>query len=172
MKFKPAAYIAEMKGMVDAAIQKIAQENATFEIYTASIWTDANAAASVINFDSKRNSDEKVSRSSEFNKEQFAYWINRGDLVMAELFNQVTDRNCNPADFELRDFMTIENSSVPHNWEIKTNGNCWSQLEPALMEVGEYAFQKMRTLNINVDFELGVNGKLDWYQFTWPKREL
>jgi len=45
-------------------------------------------------------------------------------------------------------------------------------LEPALMEVGEYAFQKMRTLNINVDFELGVNGKLDWYQFTWPKREL
>jgi hypothetical protein len=171
MKFRPAAYIAEMKLMVDEAIQKIVCENPIFKIYTASIWTDANAAASAINFDSKRNSDEKVSRSNEFSKEQHAYWVKQGDFEMAELFNQVTDRNCNPADFELRVFMTIKNSSFPHGWEHKTNGKCWSQLEPALMEVGEYAFQKMGTLKIHVDFELGVNGKLDWYQFTWSKRE-
>lgn len=44
MKFKPAVYIAEMKLMVDAAIQKIVNENQAFEIYTVSIWTDANAA--------------------------------------------------------------------------------------------------------------------------------
>jgi hypothetical protein len=170
MKFTPAAYIAEMKGMVDEAMQKIARENPSFEIYTASIWTDANAAGSAINFDSKRNSDGKVSRSNEFNKEQHAYWLKQGDLKMAELFTQGSDRNCNPADFELRSFMTIQNSSIPRDWEHKTDGKCWSRLEPALLEVGEYAFQKMSSLNIHADFELGVNGKLDWYQFTWPKR--
>jgi hypothetical protein len=37
------------------------------------------------------------------------------------------------------------------------------------MDVGEYAFQKMSVLKTHIDAELGVNGKLDWYQFTWPK---
>src|SRR5580698_10593831 len=102
MKFKSAAYIAEMKQLVDEALEKVTRENPDFEIYTIGIWTDANAAASAINFDSKHNSDEKCQKSNEFNKKQNEYWTSQGDFEMAELFQQQLQRNCNPADFELR----------------------------------------------------------------------
>jgi len=172
MKFKSTAYIAEMKQLVDQSLEKIARENPDFEIYTIGIWTDANAAASAVNFDSKRNSDEKCQRSNEFNKKQNEYWITQGDCKMAELFQQQLHRNCNPADFELRNFLTITNRSVPRHWEEKTDGAYWAELEPALKEVGEYAFQTMGKVKMHADIEVGVNGKLDWYQFTWTNKSI
>jgi hypothetical protein len=169
MKFKYSMYIDEMKKLIDDALDKINRENPEFEIYTVSIWTDANAAASAINFDSKSNSDIKCRKSNEFNEEQKKYWTSRGGIEMAKLFEPETGRNCNPADFHLRNFSTIKNRSVPSRWEERTDGKCWTELEPALKEVGEYTFQKMTAAKVRSDLEVGVNGKLDWYQFTWAK---
>ncbi len=169
MKFKSAVYFAEMKPFINDAIEKLANNNPEFEIYTVALWTDANAAVSAISFDSKLNSDEHCRKSNEFNEKQKEYWTSRGDIKMAELFTAHSVRNCNPADFELRNYLKIENRSFPRNWEEKTGGNCWEVLEPVLKEIGEYLFQALINSRMHSDLEVGVNGSLDWYQFTWTK---
>jgi hypothetical protein len=61
----------------------------------------------------------------------------------------------------------LSHETFPENWEEKTNGACWDLLEPALKKVGEYALEKIRHEKTNPDFELSVNGRQDWYEFTW-----
>ena len=169
MKFEKAIFIVEMKDMVDKAIRRLIIEKPDFEVFTASIWTDPNASASSINFDSKLNSDKKIESSNNWAKKYYDQYLAEGDLEQAKLFEPRTGRNCNPADFELRDFGEIKNSSIPSDWETETEGRCWAKLEPALTEIGDYAFEKIRQLKTHSDFELSANGRLDWYQFTWPK---
>lgn len=157
--------------MVNKAIERIVLEKPKFEIYTVSIWTDPNAAVSSINFDSKRNSDKNVRRSNEWSKKYHDQFVAEGDLEQAKLFEPRTGRHCNPADFELRNFELINNPSIRvKDWEFQTNGRCWTTLQPVLKEIGAYAFKKLLKLNIHADFELSVNGKKDWYQFTWPQK--
>lgn len=166
MRFDKDKYLSEMKGMVDKAVHRLKTEKQDFEIYSLSIWTDPNAATSSINFDSKSNSDLKVAKSTEWNKKYYDMYTADGDLDQAKLFEPIT-RNCNPADFELRDFEELSNSSIPDNWEENTKGECWDILEPALKEVGEYALDKIKNEKIHSDFEMSVNGRQEWYEFTW-----
>lgn len=166
MKFDKDKYLAEMNGMVDKAVSRLKTEKQDFEIYSLSIWTDPSTSSSSISFDSKRNSDLKVTKSNEWNKKYHDKYTADGDLEQAKLFKSIT-RNCNPADFELRDFEELSNSSIPDNWEEQTKGGCWDVLEPALKEVGEYTLNKIRTEKIHSNFEMSVNGKQDWYEFTW-----
>jgi hypothetical protein len=170
MKFDRNKYLKEMTAMVDKAVQRLSTEKHDFEIYSLSIWTDPSAKMSSINFDSKKNSDQKVAKSNEWNKKYYDKHIAQGDLEQAKLFEPIKTRNCNPADFELRDFEELSNASIPDNWEERTKGRCWDLLEPALKEVGEYTFDKIRSQKIHVDFEMSVNGRQDWYEFTWTLR--
>ncbi len=166
--FDKALYVKEMTQMVDKAIERIKSEMPSFKIYTTSIWTDPNAAASSINFDNKENSIKNVEKSNAWSKKYYDEYLEEGDLEQAELFkpNEST-RTCNPADFELRDFEEISHNSFPENWENDTEGECWKELEPALIEIGNYAFLKMKNLNIEEGFELSINGDRDWYDKTW-----
>ena len=106
MSFNKENYLTEMKSMVDQAIERLKTERPQFVIYTVSIWTDPNAAASAISFDSQHHSALEVFKSNEFDREQYDALIAEGDLDEAELFKPETwiHRNCNPANFELRDF--------------------------------------------------------------------
>ncbi len=169
-KFNRDIYIVEMKAMIDNAFDRITREKTNFEIFTISIWTDPNSSASSVSFDSKDNSDQKIQKSNEWNKKYFDQYIAEGELEQAKLFEPLTSRNCNPADFELKDFIEIKNKSIPKNWEDKTDGKCWELLEPALKEIGEYAFNKIDSFKIHSDFELSVNGSQDWYEFAWRKK--
>lgn len=154
--------------MVDKAIQRLQVENPNFKIYTASIWTDPNSGGSSINYDSKENSLNNVKKSNDWNKKYYDKYLDEGDLEQAELFKpNVATRACNPADFELRDFEEITHSSFPENWESETNGKCWKKLEPALIEIGNYAFAKIKDLNVEDGFELSINSDKDWYDKTW-----
>jgi hypothetical protein len=157
-----------MTKMIDKAIKRLQTENPNFKIYTASIWTDPNAAASSINFDSKENSLNHVKKLNEWSKKYYDRFLAEGDLKQAELFkpNEGT-RVCNPANFELRDFEEITNKSFPENWESETDGDCWKQLEPALIEIGEISFHKIKNLNTEEGFELSINSDQDWYDKTW-----
>jgi len=168
--FNREVYIKEMKGMIDDAFESMTKEKSNFIIYTISIWTDPNSAISSINFDSKENSDHKVQKSNEWNKKYYEKHIANGDLEQAKLFEPITTRNSNPADFELSDFLQIKNKSIPRNWEEKTEGQCWELIEPILKEIGEYAFSRIDKLKIHTDIELGVNGRQDWYEFTWNNK--
>ena len=167
MEIHKVVYLNEMKSMVNDAIEKIRKEKPDFEIFTVSIWTDPSASASSINFDSKDNSDKNANESYEWNKKHYDTFIAEGDLAQAKLFEPTENRNCNPADFALSDFCEIENLSIPEDWEEETEGECWDILEPLLKEIGEYAYLKIKVLNVHSDFELSVNGRQDWYEFTW-----
>lgn len=169
MPFTKENYLTEMKSMVDRAIERLKAEKPEFIIYTVSIWTDPNAAASSISFDSQENSDREVEQSNAFDKEQYEEYIAEGDLESAELFKPETwvQRNCNPADFELRDFEETNHPDIPTNWEYEKGGRCWPQLTPALKEVGNYAFERIQAMPVEPGFELAVNGKKDWYEKVW-----
>lgn len=169
MKFAKAAYLKDMKLMIDHAIALLQTEHPHFEVFTASIWTDANASASSVSFDSKTNSDALVADSKAWNKSHYDKHMAAGDAEQARLFEHSETRNTNPADFELMDFRIAHHASyIPKGWEEQTGGDCWEVLEPALMEIGAYAFERMRSLKLHPQFELGVNGPEDWYEFTWP----
>ncbi len=171
MKFDKEQYLTEMKLMVNQAIDKLQKEIPDFEIFTISIWTDPNAAASSIGLESKLNSDKQVKASNEWSQKYYDQYLAEGDLEQAALFKPTGTRNYNPADFELRDFVEIKNTSIENNWEENSGGNCWDELEPALKEIGAYAFSQVQTLKIHSEFELSVNGRQDWYEFVWRIKE-
>ena len=167
MRFNKTVYLKEMTAMVDAAFDKFSSEQPTFEIFTASIWTDPNASTSSISFDSKDNSDKKIEQSNAWNKKYYEQYLAEGNLEQAQLFQPQEGRICNPADFILRDYIEFVNTCISINWEEKTKGKCWNILQPLLKEIGEYAFTKIKQLKAHPNFELSVNGREDWYQFTW-----
>lgn len=147
------------------------EERPGFTVYTISIWTDPNAAASSVSFDSKINSDSVVAASNEWSRKYYDQYIAVGDLEQAKLFEPTGTRNCNPADFELRDFVEVSHAAMPLNWETKSKGKCWDRLEPLLKEIGAYAFTKADQLTLDRDLELSVNGRNDWYEFVWSRSE-
>lgn len=166
--FDKPTYIKEMTEMIDKAIERMKKEKPKFLIYTASIWTDPNSTASSIGFDNKKNSLKSVEKSNEWDKKYYEKYLAEGDLEQAELFKpSEATRMCNPADYDLRDFEEIENQSFPKNWESETKGNCWKELNPALREIGKYAFEQIKKLNLEDGFELSINNKKDWYGKTW-----
>ncbi len=148
---KKTAYYNEMLALVDKAIDEL--KKIEFDTYTVSIWTDFNACLSAFSIDSEGNSINRVAILNKFYEE----------------FNKprYLGRNYSPADFELRNFILITNQSFEENWEENSKGKCWEEVEPILKEIGEYAFDKIKQLPIHKDFELGVNGRSDWYEFSW-----
>lgn len=167
-QFDQTLYFSEMTIMIDKAISKLTSEKPSFKIYTASIWTDPNAAASAISFDSKENSLDKVKKSNEWDRKYYEQYLAEGDLEQAELFKpNVSPRVCNPADFELRDFEEVIHKSFPENWETDTDGKCWKELGPALIKIGDIYFPKIKSLNVEEGFELSINSEKDWYDKTW-----
>jgi hypothetical protein len=161
-------YYKEMTAMVNKAIDRLQLEMPNFKIYTASIWTDPNAAVSSINFDSKTYSIKQVKQRNAWFKKYRSYHLVEGDLKMAALFkpNKGT-RIFNPANFLLRDFELIRHKSFPRHWESNTNSRCWKKLEPALIEIGDYTFMLLKTLHLEKGFELSINSARDWYDKTW-----
>ena len=169
--FDKQQYLQEMTALIDDAIRLMTLGNPGFKIYTISIWTDPNAAASSINFDSKDNSLKNVEESNEWSKKCYAKYLVENNFEQTELFKpNIGTRVCNPADFALRDFCVTTHKSFPQNWETGTDGKCWMELEPALIEVGNYAFSKINSLNMEVGFELSINSQIDWYAKTWPMK--
>lgn len=166
--FDKSLYLTEMMRMVNKAMRRLESEYPYFKIYTISIWTDVNAAASAINIDSKANSLKLVEQRNKFNKKIYDYHLTEGNLEDAAKFKPFKGtRVFNPADFELRCFEEADHKSFPKGWEEKTNGRCWKQLEPALIEIGDYAFMLSKVLNLEKGFELSINSKKDWYDTTW-----
>lgn len=166
--FNKEIYIKEMTKMVDNAIERMKNEHSQFKIFTASIWTDPNAAASSIGFDSKENSLKNVDKSNEWDKTYYEKYLAEGDLEQAALFKpKEATRMCNPADYNLKDFEETSHKNFSKNWESETDGKCWTELYPALREIGKYAFAKIKNANLEDGFELSINSKKDWYGKTW-----
>ncbi|MDR1911200.1 MAG: hypothetical protein LBQ52_02490 [Helicobacteraceae bacterium] len=160
--FDGELYKKEMIDMIDRAIVRLKNEEPNFKIFTASIWTDAEAAASSIGFDDKENSLKCVENHNKFIKKYYDKYMASGEEDMARSFKPIEEvRMRNPADYTLRDYEEITHKSFV---DISKR---WNQLKPALTEVGKYAFEQIKYLNIDEGFELSINGKNDWYDKVW-----
>jgi len=167
MPFNKELYKKEMLEMIKRALKRINKTNTDFEIYTVSIWTDPNAGISAISFDSKENSDRVVKEANKWSKKHYDKLIKENKADEAEMYLPSEGRSSNPADFELSNFTECDNNAFDENWEQASNGKCWAELEPMLMQIGEAAFIEIQRMNLSPDFQLGVNGRNDWYEFTW-----
>lgn len=165
-----ALYKAELLELVNAAIEKLKAEKVGFEIFTLCLCTDFNSCYSAVYIDSKEHSDKSLSQSRKWEEEQYLKCLEKGNLQQAELFKEQLDsydniiRETNPADFELCDFVSLENKSFAMNYEEENCEECWKLAAPILEEVAQFAYREVReSLNVHPQFEVAVNGEEDWY---------
>ncbi|WP_139924114.1 hypothetical protein [Hymenobacter sp. DG01] len=170
MPFDKVHYLNEMRAMIDKAFARMHIIHPIYEVYTVSIWTDPNAGASSISFDSKMHSDQQNARFNELLQRHQLRLSAVEDQQKSEVFEPLTGHNDNPADFEIPDFEEVQHECIELNWEFDSDGECWDLLEPALQEIGNYAFVQSHLLQKHPEFELAVNGRHDWYESTWPKQ--
>ena len=159
-------YRTELERLVAEAYARWTAE-ARPPVYTISLWTDPDAAMSSLSIDTLSHSSSVVSEANAYNAQQRAYWLDRGDAAMAELFGAIT-RNCNPADFDHRDVCTVRHASFADDWEIRSDGACWDVLEPLLEVVGRVAAARFAHVEHASDAIVGVNGRHDWFQTELP----
>ena len=120
-----------------------------------------------MSIDTRDNSDARVRSINEYNRAKYAQFVSDADLETSALFEALATRNCNPADFAYREFASCEHKSFPTDWESRSNGLCWDELEPALADVATWACAEFRKLELEPGSELAVNSRRDWYDATW-----
>lgn len=164
-KLDVALYKEEMLQLVNEAIENMKTEKQDFEVFTICIYSDFNSCYSAVCIDSKQHSDKSLLKSRQWQEEKYQEYLAQGNLEQAELFKPSDEiRGTNPADFELSDFVSIENASFPENYEKDNSEECWEMAMLVLSEVAQIAFKKVKeALQIHPLFELAINGEEDWY---------
>ena len=164
-KLDVTLYKKEMLQLVNEAIEKMKTEKQDFEVFTICIYTDFNSCYSAVCLDSKEHSDKSLSKSRKWEEEQCQKYLAQGNLEQAELFKPSDEvRETNPAEFELSDFVCIENASFPENYEEDYSEECWETATPILLEVAQIAYKQVKEeLRTHLLFELAINGEEDWY---------
>jgi hypothetical protein len=155
-------YLREMSQMVDEACAKFRTLPGSPVLYTASIWTDPDAACSAVNIDTWENSQAECAKSNAFNDRHRARYLAEGNKEMAALFGVAT-RNDNPADFAYRELALCRHRAIIENWEHRTGGRCWRTLEPLLDRVRYMAAERLRLLPLHPDAILATNSHEDWF---------
>jgi hypothetical protein len=170
-RFDRERYVREMLDLVARGCAKLRRERPYLRVYTVSIWTDPDAAASAINFDTLAHSRAQVEAFEVYRAETREELLRAGRIELAGAWERpARPRNENPADFLLRWFADADHWSVPRRWEERSGGACWAELKPALDEVAGRALPMLAELDLEVDAILGVNGRKDWFERTWPIR--
>src|SRR5438105_719599 len=123
-KFDEKRYLDEMRDLIDRAIGAFEARPEKPILYTASIWTDPDAAASAVCIDTEESSQRFVDNVNEYNRAQRAQLMADGNEEMAKLFGVAT-RNCSPADFAFRNIAECDHESFPVDWNDSTDGRCW-----------------------------------------------
>src|SRR5947209_20461942 len=105
-------FILEMQSGFRKAIEIIFTHQPHVEIYTISIWTDVEARRSAISFDTFKNSEMKRHAANAFRQQLRERFVSEGNSRRAALVPPEMIRNNNPADFEFKKVVTIENASL------------------------------------------------------------
>jgi hypothetical protein len=172
--FDEARYHAEMDQLLDAAVAALRRDHPQLVVYTVSIWTDPDAAASAVSIDTVEHSTACLADAAAYDARYYAKYLADGDLEQARLFALRTPgergRATNPADFALRNLATIDHRAFPEDWGAESEGAWWDVLESALAQVLARALARFAAVPLHADAELGVNGRDDWYQSAQPLR--
>lgn len=169
-QFHRARYLDEMRELAERAVVFFQQVHPATEVYTISVWTDADARHSAVAFDTFDNSAKFVAGLKAFAEAERAKLLAQGDAGLAAHFERFLriDRNTSPADFQFRIVAEVANRSFPRHWEERSGGACWDELESALAEVARLTIPIFQRLRAHPQAELGVNGRRDWYDRRWP----
>jgi hypothetical protein len=163
MKFQRDMYLSEMTRLIHDAVAELSSKHPDLTIYTVSIWTDPDAAASAISFDSRENSQRAVAKHEQWAADTRRGLLEEGRLEEAAAFETYDGRNCNPADFLLSSLVEVRHKSFGGRWAEKSGGRCWDELGPCLAEVVQMAKVAFAQLRLEPDAELAVNSLRDWY---------
>lgn len=165
--FDTTLYEVEILRMLGQARIRLQKEYPQLAVYSISIWTDPDAAVSAVSFDTVENSRAKVAELEAYERETHAKLVAAGDLEMAAHFapRSGVRRNSNPADFALREFVTVEHRAFEPGWEADTEGRCWKELEPALLRVRALAAEEFGHLPLHPEAQIAVNSAQDWFDY-------
>ncbi len=141
MKFDRQRYLEEMTRLFESARDQFLERTTDTVIFVISVWTDPDAAASAVSFETRAHSD-----------------------AFTEMPGVPND---SPADFQFRDIAKCDHLSIPGLWEETTSGGCWNDLEPALNEAAEIAARVFASLPLEENATLGVNSRRDWFDQRW-----
>jgi hypothetical protein len=137
-------YYEEMTALFEQAHAAFLKRGVGQRIFVISIWTDPDAAASAVCFETRSHSDK---------------------------FTGVPGTvNDSPADFEYRDIAECEHASFPQLWEEHSSGVCWDELEPALEMAADIAAGIFRSLPLEENITLAINSRRDWFDKRWTLR--
>lgn len=171
-KFHRARYLDEMRELAERAVASFQRAHADVEVYTISVWTDADARRSVAAFDTFDNSGKFVAGLKAFAGVERAQLLAQGDAGLAAHFERFLriERNTSPADFQFRVVAEMANRSFPRHWKERSGGACWGELESALAEVATLTLPIFEQLSLHPQSELGVNGRRGWFERRWALR--
>jgi len=151
-----------MRDLLRAARAAARRRLGSARVYSVSIWTDPDAAASSVSIDTRSHSADHLATLTSWAHGQVAKQPGM-DRDLTEALLKLPDRNINPADFALADLVVRKHTSFPAHWASNSEGACWDVLGPALERVAQEAVQLFAELPLDLEAELGVNSAHDWY---------
>jgi len=158
--FDPVLYEHEMTQLLQQAVERLRAEYPRLVIYSLSIWTDAPAMTSAVSIDTKNNSEARIARLRAFAAEQQTRAAAAHEPELARLWARPIARNTNPAEFVLREYVTIEHRAFDSRWAAEDH---WQELAPALERVRDLARELFRGVLLHPEAQVAVNSPNDWY---------
>jgi hypothetical protein len=172
MQFDQALYHDEMVRVLRAARGILAGQRPPVRVYTVAIWTDPSARLSTVSVDTRAHSDAQVAALTAWAREEHPRLVATGLADAADAALRLPRRNVNPADFALRDLVEVRHQAFGQapaggSSPVEPSAELWDALEQALERVGLAALQLFADIPLELDAELGVNTRGDWYGRTW-----
>lgn len=156
-------YLEEIAALLSAAKAEFLAQHPEARVYTINVWTDPNAAASAVSFDTREHSESMIAYQNRQTANRRERLLASGDIGGAERCHDQEGRVCNPADFAYPNIAECTHASMLIEWENISEDKCWDILEPIMLDVRESALHKFADIPLDQDAELSVNSQEDWY---------
>lgn len=156
-------YLEEISALLSAAKTNFLAQNPEASVYTINVWTDPNAAASAVSFDTREHSESMIAYQNRQIAARRESLLASGNTEGATLCRNQEGRVCNPADFAYPNVSECAHASMLVEWEDTSEGECWEILEPIMLDVRDLASRAFADIRLDSDAELSVNSQEDWY---------
>ena len=144
--FNRQQYLNEIAALLVLAKTNLREQAPDAVVFTVNVWTDPNAAASAVSFDTREHSNRMIA----FRNRRQGKTVYQGRIQ-------------NPADFAYSNISECIHGSIPIGWVEASEGGCWDILEPILLEVRDMTQREFFDLPRDEAAELSVNSRRDWY---------
>ena len=161
-------YLSEMLALVESAHDKWDSLNPQPAIYAISIWTDVQAASSVLAIQTPEHARDCLAalraQIELFRKGA----LERGDFKIAEMFDHPIPRHVEPADFKYRSFCEVQHK--PFEFEVDPGEirKFEASLVPLLIKVRDKCALAFAGFPVDPGAEVAISSDRDWYDLPVP----